>query len=86
MVIKKSVALGCIGKMHIVALKVPFHKANERGFRHPESKNRSMVKARFRHPTIDPGTLVYTDEYSIYARLSTFLYRTLLLSHFETSV
>src|SRR5438132_8038243 len=50
MVIKKSVALGCIGKMHIVALKVPFHKANERGCRHPESINRSTVKARFRRP------------------------------------
>src|SRR5437870_13809687 len=51
MVIKKSVALGCIGKMHIVALKVPFHKANERGCRHPESINRSTVKARFRRPS-----------------------------------
>jgi len=51
MVRKKSVALGCIGKMHIVALKVPFHKANERGFRHPESTNRSTVKARFRRPS-----------------------------------
>jgi len=30
---------GCIGEMNIVALSVPFHKANERGFRHPESKN-----------------------------------------------
>ena len=59
MVIKKSVALGCIGKMHIVALKVPFHKANERGFRHPESKNRSMVKARFRHPITDMAFKAY---------------------------
>jgi type I restriction enzyme, S subunit len=45
--------------MHIIALKVPFHKANERGFRHPESKNRSMVKARFRHPNIQHATCTF---------------------------
>ncbi len=43
--------LRCIGKLHIVALKGPSHKASERGVWHPESKNRSTVKVRFRHPT-----------------------------------
>jgi len=42
--------LRCIGKLHIVALKGPSHKASERGVWHPESKNRSTVKVRFRHP------------------------------------
>src|SRR5713101_8353247 len=50
MVIKKRMGLVCIDKMTIVALKVPSYKANERGVWHPESKNRSTVKARFRHP------------------------------------
>src|SRR4030095_2740348 len=53
-VIKKRMALGCIGKMPIVSLKVPFHKANESRWRLPESKNRSTVKARFRRPRIKP--------------------------------
>src|SRR5713101_9702467 len=51
MVIKKRMGLVCIDKMTIVALKVPSYKANERGVWHPESKNRSTVKARFRHPS-----------------------------------
>src|SRR5712692_6666627 len=53
MVIKKRMGLVCIDKMTIVALKVPSYKANERGVWHPESKNRSTVKARFRHPRCD---------------------------------
>src|SRR5216683_6533277 len=52
MVIKKRMGLVCIDKMTIVALKVPSYKANERGVWHPESKNRSTVKARFRHPKV----------------------------------
>ena len=43
--------------MAIIALKVPSHKANERGCRHPESKNRSTVKARFRHPSYSATVL-----------------------------
>ena len=50
-VIKKFMALRCIGKRTIVSLQVPFHKANERRRWLPASKNRSTVKARFRHPT-----------------------------------
>src|SRR5215468_10349413 len=50
-VVKKCMALRCIGKRTIVSLKVPFHKANERRRRLPESKNRSTVKAQFRRPT-----------------------------------
>jgi hypothetical protein len=51
-VIKKFMALRCIGNRTIVSLKVPFHKANERRRRLPASKNRSTVKARFRRPRI----------------------------------
>jgi hypothetical protein len=50
-VVKKCMALRCIGKRTIVSLKGPFHKANERRRRLPESKNRSTVKARFRRPS-----------------------------------
>src|SRR5712691_8947178 len=61
MVIKKRMGLVCIDKMTIVALKVPSYKANERGVWHPESKNRSTVKARFRHPSSGHGmSSVYT--------------------------
>src|SRR5712691_4184713 len=50
-VIKKFMALRGIGKRTIVSRQVPFHKANERRRRLPASKNRSTVKARFRHPS-----------------------------------
>ena len=50
MVVKKYMGLGCIDKMTTVALNVPSYKASERGCRHPESKNRSTIKARFRRP------------------------------------
>src|SRR3989442_15935286 len=77
MVIKKSVALGCIGKMHIVALKVPFHKAHERGCRYPESINRSTVKARFRRP--NSGHCVRMGSIKAWERLTMNMARLALL-------
>ena len=58
-------ALRCIGKMTIIALKAPFHKANERRWRLPESKNRSTVKARFRRPNVIQSKVFFVYKMSL---------------------